>query len=546
MARAGRPSGLVTAMRALRRERTRRPVELKRGSSWLSGGRTDIVSPTIRGKEIIVADNHPAQPDGPDEPDFGELLRNLMGGNLADNPQLADALKQMGMDNLDPAMMQMVQSQIQAMMSGPTDGSFNVAMATDVARKAVAAEGDQSIGSSTARDVEQVAHVANLWLDEVTDFAATGGVKAWSRAEWVEQTMPMWRQLVEPVALGVGSAIQKAMREQLGHLGGAEAAEMGLPAGLDPSALMGQMEPMVARMSSAMFGMQVGQAVGALAGDVVTGTEMGLPLVEGNPVVILPQNVSEFAEGLDVDAGEVHLYLAVREAARVRLFAGVPWLGPALIAAVQSYAGDISIDTERIEEAIRDADPSDPAGMQAALQGSMFTPEPSEAQQRALDHLETLLALVEGWVDVVTERAVAAHLPHVSALAETVRRRRATSGPAERVFSSLVGLELRPRRMREAAGLFSALEESSDASGRDASWKHPDFAPTAGDLDDPAAYVRRRTSGEEQAPERDEMDDALDQLLTQGRAEYDAERGSDDSTGESGDDPDTGDDDSTK
>ncbi len=475
-----------------------------------------------------MADKDPAQPDGPDEPDqpdLSELLRNLMGGNIADNPQLADALKQMGMQNIDPSMMQMVQSQIQAMMSGPSDGSFNVTMATDVARKQVASEGDSSVSSSTVHDVEQVAQVAALWLDAVSDFPATTGVKAWSRAEWVEHTMPMWRHLVEPVAQGVGAAIQRAMREQLGQLGGADAQELGLPAGLDPSMLMGQMEPMVARMSSAMFGMQVGQAVGALAGDVVTGTEMGLPLVEGNPVVILPRNVQDFASGLSVDAGEVHLFLAVRETARVRLFQGVPWLGPALIAAVQSYASDITIDTDRIEEAIRDADPSDPAAMQQALQGSMFTPEPSEAQQRALAHLETLLALVEGWVDEVSERAVSPHLPHVAALAEAVRRRRATTGPAERVFASLVGLELRPRRMRDAAALFAALEDAGGASARDAAWKHPDFAPTAADLDDPDGYVQKRTSGVQEVPERDEMDDALEQLLAQGRAEFDAEKG---------------------
>ncbi len=487
-----------------------------------------------------MADKDPAPSDGPDEPDFGELLRNLMGGG-ADNPELADALKQFGIQGIDPNMMQMVQAQIQAMMSGPSDGGFNVSMATDVARKQVATEGDHTVGSSTTRDVEQVAQVAALWLDAVSDFPATSGVKAWSRAEWVEHTMPMWRKLVEPVAQGVGGAIQRAMREQLGQLGGAQAEELGLPAGLDPNMLMGQMEPMVARMSSAMFGMQVGQAVGALAGDVVTGTEMGLPLVEGNPVVILPHNVQEFAEGLSVDAGEVHLYLAVRETARVRLFNGVPWLGAALIAAVQSYAGDISIDTDRIEEAVRDADPSDPAAMQEALQGSMFTPEPSEAQQRALAHLETLLALVEGWVDEVSEKAVAPHLPHVSALAETVRRRRATGGPAERVFSSLVGLELRPRRMRDAASLFAALEEAGGAEARDAAWKHPDFAPGAADLDDPDGYVDRRTSGEEKPPERDEMDDALDQLLAQGRAEFDAEHdepdddASDEGPGEPGD-----------
>ncbi|MDE9365857.1 zinc-dependent metalloprotease [Luteipulveratus sp. YIM 133132] len=474
-----------------------------------------------------MSDTPHLQPSGPgdDEPDLSEILRALTGGDLSANPELADALKQMGVDNLDPAMLQMVQAQVQAMMSGPSDGSFNVALATDAARKTVSAAGDSTVGSSTARDVEQVVQVANLWLDEVTDLQApAAGARAWSRAEWVEQTMPVWRTLVEPVAVGVGTAIREAMKQQLGQLGDADlSAELGLPPGVDASALVGQMEPMVARMSSAMFGMQVGQAVGALAGELVTGTEVGLPLVEGNPVVVLPANVAAFAEGLGIEAGEVHLYLAVREAARARLFDEVAWLAPALLAAVQSYAGDISIDTERIEEALREADTSDPAAMQSALQGSLFTPEPSEAQQRAVQRIETTLALVEGWVDVVTERATSPHLPHAAALSEAVRRRRAAGGPAERVFSSLVGLELRPRRLRDAANLWSALEEAAGAQERDRAWEHPDFAPSGEDLDDPLAYVARRTAIDADEPARDEMDDALDQLLAQGRAEMDAD-----------------------
>ncbi|WP_083450311.1 zinc-dependent metalloprotease [Luteipulveratus mongoliensis] len=483
-----------------------------------------------------MSDTPHLQPSGPgddDEPDLTELLRALTGGgDMSDNPQLADALKQMGVENLDPAMLQMVQAQVQAMMSGPSDGSFNVELATDAARKTVSAEGDQSIGSSTSRDVEQVVQVANLWLDEVTDLQApAAGARAWSRAEWVEQTMPVWRRLVEPVAVGVGNAIKTAMQQQLKDLGDADlASELGLPPGVDASALVGQMEPMVARMSSAMFGMQVGQAVGALATDLVTGTEVGLPLVEGNPVVILPSNVTAFAEGLGIEGGEVHLYLAVREAARARLFDEVAWLGPALLAAVQSYAGDISIDTERIERALQEADTSDPAAMQQALQGSLFTPEPSEAQQRAVKQIETTLALVEGWVDVVSERAARPHLPHVDALSEAVRRRRASGGPAERVFSSLVGLELRPRRLRDAANLWAALEEAGGAQARDKAWEHPDFAPSGADLDDPLTYVARRTGAETSAPARDEMDDELDKLLAQGQAEMDSDTSGDDSS----------------
>lgn len=265
------------------------------------------------------------------------------------------------------------------------------------------------------------------------------------------------------------------------------------------------------KMSSAMFGAQVGQAVGTLAGEIVTGTEVGLPLLPGEQVAILPANISKFAEGLEIDAGEVHLYLGVREAARVRLFAGVPWLGPQLLAAVQDYARDINIDTDAIEEAVRSADTTNPQAMQEALSGSMFSPEPSAAQRAALTRLETYLALVEGWVDVVSERAASKHLPHAAALSEAVRRRRATGGPAEKVFASLVGLELRPRRLRDAANLWSALEAAHGSNARDAAWDHPDLAPTAKDLDDPLGYVEARNDS---SSDGQSLDDELEALLS--------------------------------
>jgi putative hydrolase len=465
-----------------------------------------------------VSDHPEQQPAEPDEPDFEAMLASMLGG--ADNPEVAKALADMGIDKIDPTTMGMIAAQLRTMFSasGPAE-SFNLELATDVARKTVAAEGDSSIGDAARRQIEEAVHIAGLWLDDVTDMTAPNGVvHAWSRAEWVDQTMPMWRRLVEPVAAGVSTAVVAAMRAQMGQLGSGDepAAIPGLPAGIDPAALMGQMEPMLARMSGSMFGVQVGQAVGALAGDLVSGTDVGLPLVPGHGIAMLPANIEAFAEGLEVDLAEVRLYLAVREAARVRLFAEVAWLGPQLIAAVQAYARDISIDTEGIESALRSIDTSDPAAMQSALSSSLFAPDPSPAQRSALTLLETYLALVEGWVDVVADRAARKHLPHTAALGEAVRRRRASGGPAERVFSQLVGLELRPRRLRDAANLWAALESKGGAAARDGAWAHPDVAPTGADLDDPLGFVERFTSGDT----RDEMDAALDALLSEGDSDH--------------------------
>lgn len=447
----------------------------------------------------------------PDDHPDDDPLSAIFGGPVP--PEMREALESMGLTNLDPAMVRQMQAQVQAMMSSSDDSAIHADLAHDTARGVVAQHGDSSISERTRKDVAEVVQVATLWLDAVTDFPPPeGGGTALSRAEWVEQTLPVWRTLTTPVAEGVRSALTSAMQQQLKDLGeGDLPLEIpGMPPGMNPAAVMGQMEPMMRRMSGAMFGAQVGQAVGTLAGEIVSGTEVGLPLMPGETVAMLPANVSTFAEGLQVDPGEVHLYLAVREAARVRLFAGVPWLGPQLLTAVQDYARDISIDTDAIEQAVRSADPSDAEAMQAALSGSMFSPEPSPAQQAALSRLETYLALVEGWVDVVSERASSAHLPHAAALAEAVRRRRATGGPAEKVFASLVGLELRPRRLRDAANLWSALESAQGPQARDEAWAHPDVAPTAADLDDPLGFVERRGTS---TVSDTSLDDELEALL---------------------------------
>ena len=105
-------------------------------------------------------------------------------------------------------------------------------------------------------------------------------------------------------------------------------------------------------------------------------------------------------------------------------------------------------------------------------------PQRTPAQEQALEKLETALALVEGWVDELTWGATEKLLPSAAALRETVRRRRATGGPAEHAFSSLVGLELRPRRLREAATLWASLKDERGVEGRDAVWQHPDLLPT--------------------------------------------------------------------
>jgi putative hydrolase len=391
--------------------------------------------------------------------------------------------------------------QVQAMMQ-PHDGSVNWKLATDVARRAVGATPDPAVGAAEERRIAEALRLADHWLDDVTDFpsgvSTSGG---WSRAEWIEQTVPTWQQLVEPVAQHVVSAMADA-----------------LPG--EAKAMAGPLIGMLGQAGGAIFGSQIGQALGELATEVLTATDIGLPLAPVGRAALLPANVAEFAEGLDVPDEDVVLYVALREAAHQRLYAHVPWLRAHVVGAIEDYGRGMRIDMSRIETQIQEIDPTNPQSLQEAMSSGLFEPQKTPAQEAALVRLETILALVEGWVDEVVSQACESRLPSAARLREIVRRRRAAGGPAEDTFVALVGLELRPRRLRDAAALWGNLRARHDAARRDAAWAHPDLMPDAADLDDPLGFAERRTPGDaaDEAGELigEDFDARLAQLLDQG------------------------------
>jgi putative hydrolase len=179
---------------------------------------------------------------------------------------------------------------------------------------------------------------------------------------------------------------------------------------------------------------------------------------------------------------------------------------------VEQYAAGITIDTSALEQAVGQLDPTNLEELSATLEGGLFEPRKTPEQIATLERLETMLALVEGWVDEVVTQATAKWMPAAAALAETVRRSRASGGPAEATFATLVGLELRPRRMRDAANLWAAVREARGVAGRDAVWAHPDVVPTAADLDDPLGFVAGESTSEAAT---DDFDAALAALLDQ-------------------------------
>lgn len=359
------------------------------------------------------------------------------------------------------------------------EGPINRKLAQSIALQH--ANGDQgNVNADVADATRRALSQANLWLDITCNFnPAPGTPEVLSRADWVEKTLEAWVKFANPVAKSVNEALTSVIEERFRDVDDAEVK--GLFAGVVPIPLpegMNNPAQLMKLLGNTSFAMQLGQAAGALSHEVHGSFDQGLALLQNPAGGLIPYNCIEYAKVWELDITEVMNYLALREAAHARLFASVPWLMPRFEALIIKYANGISIDLEAMEEQLRDVETMNPEAISGAVNLQNIGSNDSEEQCQALHSLETLLALVEGWVDCVTWQSGMAHIVHIEQLREMMRRERAAGGPAEVTFESLLGLHLRPRRMREASQLWEKLTRERGIEERDSLWSHPDLLPT--------------------------------------------------------------------
>ena len=341
--------------------------------------------------------------------------------------------------------------------------------------------------------------VADLWLDDGHPFAAPGvAARAWSRAEWVEATMPVWRTLVEPVAAGVERGRRRRHARPAPELGdGSQLPPGSCPPAWTPAAMIGQMEPMLAKMS----GVDVRRA-GRPGGrrprrrGASAAPRSGCRSSPDRPVALLPANVAAFAEGLEVDLDRG---APLPRPARGRPPAAVR---PRAVARRRSWS-----PRSRTTPA---ASASTPSRSRRRCSGRPHRPEPrcsgaAGPAVRAPSRRPRSGPRWPGWRPTSPwSRAGSTswptgpprdHLPQAAALREAVRRRRATGGPAEQAFAA-------PGRARAAAAPAARRRQpvgraaSQHGAGRAATrcGRTPTWCRPRADLDDPLGYVERRAA----------------------------------------------------
>lgn len=360
------------------------------------------------------------------------------------------------------------------------EGPINIKLASSMALQQANDEQSQhEVKAEDAQAIRRAMSEANLWLDTACSFdPAPGEPKALTRAGWVEDTLDAWGKFAAPVAQSMNDALSSVLSERLGDSFQGEIS--GIFAGPVPIPIPENMKDpaqLIKLLGNTSFAMQLGHAAGELSHEVRGSFDQGIALSNNAAGALIAQNAMEYAKSLDIDQQEVLSFLSLQEVAHARLFADVQWLMPRFEALIGKYARGVNIDLDAMEEQLREASAMDPESISGAVNLTNVAIPDTPEQQEALSSLENLLALVEGWVDCVAWHAGMAHIPHIEQLREMLRRERAVGGPAERTFENLLGMQLRPKRMREAAALWERISDYEGIESRDAKWSHPDLLP---------------------------------------------------------------------
>jgi uncharacterized protein (DUF2342 family) len=166
-------------------------------------------------------------------------------------------------------------------------------------------------------------------------------------------------------------------------------------------------------------------------------------------------NITRVADQLDVEYPRFRRWIAFHEVAHAAEFGAAPWLLDHLESSMEEAISDLaegSIDREK------------------------------------LGHLDTAMTTVEGYAELVMDRAFDGEFAD---LRQKLDERRKGRGPLQRLIRRVLGLSMKRRQYERGKDFFDAVVDARDIETAGLVWGSPETLPTDEELDDPHAWLAR-------------------------------------------------------
>jgi putative hydrolase len=366
--------------------------------------------------------------------------------------------------------------ELQRVMASST-GPINWELARQVGiANAAEAAGEDRVPTDTDRmSVEEAVRVAELHvarftgLEPPTDVAQ---VRAIRRAEWVTANTETLNTLLEPAAVRMVDAMERAMREQI-------------PEDLGPMAgLLSQLGPL-------LQGTQVGTVLGSLAQQVLGQYDVAVPRSGSNDLLFVVPNIVAFEHNWSLEPREFRTYVALHEVTH-RFEFGRQWVATRFIELVDDYLSTLTIDVAAIRERFASLDAGDPQALQRAMESDdgMFGAVLDDEQRLKLARIQAFMAAAEGYADHVMHALGGELLPTFARIEEAMRRYR-ESEATDAVFERLLGVEMKRERYVAGRAFCDTVVELTDEATLARVWESADAMPSLPEIEEPRLWLAR-------------------------------------------------------
>ena len=330
-------------------------------------------------------------------------------------------------------------------------------------------------------EFQEMAKIAIPHLHAVTG-ADLAAMSTWepmpvTRSAWANRTLDDYRPLFTDLAAALqqsGPATETDQADVLGSL---------------LSNITGMMAPMT-------MGMTVGSMVGLLARKSLGQYDLPLPRPSSREFMVVPATIDAFASDWNLDVREVRMWTTIRELVIHQLFHIEP-IRDAVLDLVRRFVGAFKPDPQAIADKLSSIGSDDPAEMMKTLQNFFGDPEillgavRSPEQDSIQPELDSLLGLVLGWSDYMTDQVSARILGSTTHIAEAARRRRIESGEETAFVEKLLGLHLNRRQVERGRNFTIGVIERAGVDGLKPLHESRSALPTPSELDAPGLWLAR-------------------------------------------------------
>jgi putative hydrolase len=331
-------------------------------------------------------------------------------------------------------------------------------------------------------ELEELTRVAEMHVVEATGLQveslghATPTFTPVSRGTWALRSLESWRPWVQRLI-----DAQPTPTLPFGGFGDDEGT-----GGLQD--LLGRF---AVTMGPVLLGMQLGSASGHLAKRAMGQYAIPVPWPASGELLIVPDNVTAFAEDWSLPPDETRLWVCVHELTTHAVISR-PHVSARLHQLIEEAMTDAAETQQDLSDRIQ-LSATDPE----SLQNLMADPESlladilSPGRQHTSAQLTALMTTIAAYVDHVTGTVAASLTASSASLAEAWHRYRSADDSGEQAAGALLGADLRHEEVDRGASFVRGVVDRAGTAGLDRLWSHPRNLPTPAEVDAPGLWLER-------------------------------------------------------